>query len=237
MSAPVRPSRNPARPRGPRITSHEIVRMRKLVQNGMTSRMMNRPLRLAAARGDEVRERERDEQAQRGPGHREEEAGHERLRPVEDDGVVVEREARRVAAVRAPGAEAVDDDDQDRQDEQRDVPEAGRQQQQRREPTAPPAPPDPLPGAAPDPARPDAGSEIGAGSAAAVIERCPPSASPQRRRQEAARNSAQMSARCLLPLWSVDTDRFASCSSGTYTAGLLTNSGGRSAFASSLQLA
>ena len=48
MSAPVSPSRNPTAPRGPRITSHEIVRMRKLVQNGMTSRMMNRPLRLPA---------------------------------------------------------------------------------------------------------------------------------------------------------------------------------------------
>ena len=58
-------SRNPATPRGPRIISQAIVRIRKLVQNGMTSRMMSRPLRRAAARRDEVRERERDEQAQR----------------------------------------------------------------------------------------------------------------------------------------------------------------------------
>jgi hypothetical protein len=42
------PPMNPAIPSGPRMRSHAYVRIRKLVQNGMTSRTMNSALRWPA---------------------------------------------------------------------------------------------------------------------------------------------------------------------------------------------
>ena len=120
-------------PSGPRIRSQAYVRIRKLVQNGMTSRTMNSALRLPArvamkyasgrptSRHRSVPLRDSTRLVTTGPEF------------WSDGDVVVRGEATGVAARRRPHAEAEDEDDPERDHEQDDVPRGSRQHERGRQ--------------------------------------------------------------------------------------------------------